>query len=307
MDQFRNWLVCLDMTETDNYVVRNVARLVQIFQPESITFLHIVEPTELPREVMQEIPDLHAPELKYYQDRIEALINEFRPDTDTQVNVAEGHVLTSILRKADEGNFDLVVVGKKGNEGLVERKIARKSGISVLFIPENERELKDILVPVDFSEYSRLALQAAEQLSPGVEGVSCLHIYRDSSKYISQVVETVDDVHEMLSKRSVIDEKLAAYAKHKLAEFLEEFKSLDPEFHIVGINKSLNIGEYICQWTESHHADMLIIGARGKSAAAAALLGAVSETIYSNLTDRYLLVIKQPGENVGLIRALLGK
>ncbi|MCA6074739.1 universal stress protein [Fulvivirga sedimenti] len=304
MNFYKNWLIALDMSDTDQYIFSNLVKLEKELKPERLTFLHVVHPADLPREVLSDIPDLNEPELRFYENRIQQYINESGITTPYDIEVREGHALTVILQLTQDLENDLVVVGKKGNEGLVERKIARKSGISILFVPEKEMEFQHVLVPVDFSEHSLQAMHVAESLH---KHTSCLTVYRDSSKYINQVAETVDEVEEILVKRNLLDQKLATYTEHKLKEFVEPFRAINPDCFIEGINKSTDIGQSILKWASNHPADMIIIGARGKTAAAAALLGSVSERVYSGLTDRYLLVVKKPGENVGLIKALLGK
>ena len=307
MEFYKNWLVGLDMTETDIYLIKNILRLSRKLKPASLTFLHIASPPDLPREVLNEIPDLHAPQHKYFENRIATMLSDAGFKDNYQIIIEEGHALTTLLRYSKEDKFDLLVVGKKGKEGQVERRIARKAACPVLFIPEKIMDLNEILVPVDFSEHSQIALDVAESLIGKVDHVNCLHIYRDSSKYISQVVETLDDVHEMLAKRTVLDQKLEAYARHKLEEFLVPYRNLQPFSHIHGINKSIDIGQAIVMWAETHPSDMVILGSRGISSAAAALLGSVSDKVFSELSDFYLLVIRKPGENVSLIQALLGK
>jgi len=307
MEFYTNWLVGLDLTETDNYVIQNMVQLCKRFKPAKVTFLHVANPPDLPREVLAEIPDLHEPEILFFEKRISQLVSEYGLEADHEIIVREGHPLTTILEILDTGEHDLIVVGKKGREGNVERKIARKAGISALFIPEKVIDMRHILVPVDFSEHAKLALDVAAGMAESVDDVSCLHVYRDASKYISQVVETLDDVQNLIAQRNLLDQKLAAYANHKLQETLNQYPDFQPKVYLEGINKTFDIGEFICKWAGEHPADMIIMGARGKTAAAAALIGAVSEQVYAGIDERMLLIIKKPGENVGLIRALLGK
>ncbi|MEJ2006293.1 MAG: universal stress protein [Cyclobacteriaceae bacterium] len=307
MEFYNNWLVGLDMTETDSFIMQNIASLGNLHKPEKITILHVVDPPDLPKEVIMEIPDLHLPELLHFENRIREMVSEYDLEGDIEIVVREGHPLTVILETLDSGNHDLIVIGKKGKEGSVERKIARKAGISALFIPEKQIDLKHILVPVDFSEHSKLALDVAAGIASKVEDVSCLHVYRDSSKYISQVVETLDDVQNLIDQRNILDQKLAAYAEHKLNQTMSEYPHFKPHVYLEGINKTFDIGDFICEWAAKHPADMVIIGARGKTSAAAALLGAVSEQVFLGLSDRLMLMVKKPGENVSLIKALLRK
>jgi len=52
------------------------------------------------------------------------------------------------------------------------------------------------------------------------------------------------------------------------------------------------------------HADGMIIGARGKTAPAAFLLGSISERLIQLDTKIPLLVVRPKGENAGIMEAL---
>ena len=301
------------MSLSDNYIIKNVAKLASKFKPKSLHFVHVAHKPDIPEEVLRDIPDLHIPELAYYKSKILDYVNEnFAPDNNVKIHVVEGNPFTELLRLFNKLPCDLIIVGNKAteNQGIITRKIARKAPCSVLFIPELFKgSIGSIVTPTDFSDYSDLALEMSHTVAKAYEdcAVHLLHIYKDSSKYLSQVFETVHEIDQILVKRKAIDQKLTTYAQHKLAKYLEKFDergyAITP--HIASIDRGKEIGDAIDEWISENTPDLLIIGAKGQSAAGAVLLGSVSEQVYAKGSDYLLMVVKRKGENNGLLRALL--
>ena len=314
MDFLKNWVVCLDMSLTDNYIIRNVANLADRFQPETLHFVHVSHKPDIPDEVLRDIPDLQIPELAYYKSKIQDYVDKhFRDNCNIKIHVVEGSPFAELLRLINRLPCDLVIVGNKCNEnqGVITRKIARKAPCSVLFVPELFKEpINTVVVPTDFSDYSEMALRMSQMIAKKYQGcvTHILHVYKDSSKYLSQVFETVHEIDQILVKRKAIDQKLTSYAQHKLDQYLKKFKDEGYEFipHITSIDRGKEIGNAIDEWIKANSPDLVIIGAKGQSAASAVLLGSVSEQVYDKRADHLLMVVKRKGENTGLLKALLG-
>lgn len=313
MDFFKTWVICLDMSLTDNYIIRNVANLADKFQPETLHFVHITHKPDIPDEVLRDIPDLQIPELTYYRSKIQDYIDgHFTADYHIKIHVVEGNPFTELLRLINKLPCDLIIVGNKGdeNQGVITRKLTRKAPCSVLFLPELFKESIDtIVVPTDFSDYSEMALKMSQTIAEKYDkcNVHILHVYKDSSKYLSQIFETVHEVDQILVKRRTIDEKLTTYARHKLDTYLDKFKKEGYDFipHITSIDRGKEIGNAIDEWIKDNTPDLVIIGAKGQSAASAVLLGSVSEQVYTKGSDYLLMIIKRKGENKSLLKALL--
>ncbi|NER80480.1 MAG: universal stress protein [Leptolyngbya sp. SIO1D8] len=301
------------MSLTDNYIIKNVANLAEKFRPENLHFVHVSHKPDIPDEVLRDIPDLQIPELTYYKTKIQHYIDEnFNSHSDVKIHVVEGNPFTELLRLMNKLPCDLVIVGNKGkeNQGIITRKIARKAPCSVLFVPELFKEsINSIVTPTDFSDYSNVALTTSRTIAKAYKDsvVHLLHVYKDSSKYLSQVFETVHEIDQILVKRSAIDQKLTTYAQHRLNQYLEKIKGEESGIvpHITSIERGKEIGDAIDEWIKVNTPDMVVIGAKGQSAAGAVLLGSVSEQVYTKGSDHLLMVVKRKGENNGLLRALL--
>lgn len=101
------------------------------------------------------------------------------------VRVAAGKPFVELIRAAREERTELVVVGAHGKHflkdlllGTTAEKIVRKGDRPVLVVKQAaQRPYRRVLVPVDFSKYSRRALKLALRLAPRAQ-FHVLHVYQ---------------------------------------------------------------------------------------------------------------------------------
>ncbi|MEM7107689.1 MAG: universal stress protein [Bacteroidota bacterium] len=314
MEMFSKWVVGLDLTATDEYIIQNLAQIAKKFGPTEIHLMHVTSKPNFPKDVLDDIPDLHLPDLVDTEVRINGLVKKYPlSDTNVTVHVLEGNPVTEILRLSDRLSADLIVLGHKSKkrQGVIHKKLLRKAPCSVLFIPEIiKEEIRSIVVPTDFSDHSSMAIDLGLTAAKAyhTKEVHLLHVYQDATKYLSQVFETVHEVNEILEKRKEIDKKLTSYAQHKLTEYIDSFNqdstSLVP--HTASIERGQDVGHAVEGWVNEYAPDLIILGSKGENFAAATLLGSVSEHMNENDTEHLMLVIKQKGENKSLLKILLG-
>jgi len=269
---------------------------------EKIIFLHVASTVDIPEELITEYPDLFKPVDEYARQEMEALVNKYfdgHPETQIDYEVVEGSPLIEFLRRAKEKEIDLIVMRKRkipSASGTLFEKLARKAPCSVLFVPEGTKTwFTNILVPVDFSENSVDAMEEAVALasvSVGIEEITCLHVYSVPMGYY---------------KTGKSYEQFAGIMKgHAEKNYSEFIKKIDlkgltavPLFQLEkkaskGIEDVINERERC----------LVVIGARGRRAAAGALLGSVAEHLI-HTTTLPLLAVKKKGTGMSILDALL--
>ena len=106
-------------------------------------------------------------------ERMEAM-RENHPDIPIEWRIAKGNVIDGILGAADDVEAGLIVMGTHGRTGItrfllgsVAEKVVRHAPCSVLVArPHGDPPpFRHILVPVDFSEYSKRAVEEAGDLA----------------------------------------------------------------------------------------------------------------------------------------------
>lgn len=296
MKRFRRLLVGLNLTDQDNSVIQAAGEITRLSQSEKVYFMYITEHSDLPEEISEKYSDLLGPSAEDALNIMRGKVDKYyqgASETTKACEVVEGKQVDTLLQQISQRNIDLVVVGRKRWEkvsGHVAEHLARKAPCSVLIIPEgNNLVLKNILVGTDFSAHSKEAMDTATAfaLNTGLAKITCLHIiqYQSPDNYYDKFLELLKKV-----------------ARADLDKFLDQI-------NLQGINVSSiikvdhNAARAIRDFLWQHKIDLLIVGARGRTAAAAVLLGSVTENLI-RMTNIPLLAVKRKGENMNLLKAL---
>jgi nucleotide-binding universal stress UspA family protein len=168
------------------------------------------------------------------------------------------------------------------------RRLAMKAPCSLLLVPEGApARLDRIMAAVDYSTASALALSVATALASnkGLSRCHALHVFEDAPSVTATGGEG-----------------------RRLREFSEFASPLD--LHDVEVRpifaEGASVSPTIQRVAAADQVDLIVMGTRGRSPAAAVLLGSESE---QTLTESPIpvLVVKHRGERVGLLEILLDR
>ncbi|WP_282044108.1 universal stress protein [Winogradskyella flava] len=140
--------------------------------------------------------------------------------------------------------------------------------------------MKKIIVPVDFSEHSEYALEAAANISKKYDSeLIVLHMLE-----LSNAIITADN--ESLNEEAVFYLKLAEQKFEKFLEkpFLEGIK-------ITPIVKHFKVWSEVNDIANQHHANLIVMGSHGVSGVKEVLVGSNTEKVVRH-ADIPVLVIK---------------
>ncbi|MFC5271897.1 universal stress protein [Adhaeribacter terreus] len=303
MNIIKRVMVGLDFTPMDDSEIAYAAFLSSLSAVEKVCFVHVEKHLELPEELKLPQEDLSVKETltRELQQKVDIAFKS-QPQVVTEIRIKEGSEVKEMLKVAKEEDIDLIIVGRKmqlKGSGVLPKKLLRASRRSVLFVPENtEVKLKKIVVSIDFNEYSMMALDRMlhSALALSEFEIECLHVYQVPPGYV-----TLGQTYE------AFDQRMQENARAKFSRVLQQFPELEDRASLKLVKKhhDEDIGEVIVLEAKRSRADLLVIGAAGKSAAALFMLGSVTEKILHYDNDIPLLVFKRENEAVGFIDALL--
>ncbi|WP_439882861.1 universal stress protein [Pontibacter sp. MBLB2868] len=305
METLTRIMVGLDLTQMDEKLISYAAFLASEVQVEKVYFIHIEKSLELPPELLSNLQRDSLSAEENIRQSIASLVSpafEHVPGVDVEILIEEGSPLKQLLHWSKVKEVDLMLVGRKlrlKGSGVLAQKILRTGHISVLFVPETfDPKLNRIVVSVDFSKYSDMALDRvlhSALAKPNIM-VTCLHIYEVPTGY-----RTLGISYE------AFDEKMQAFAREKYEKLLGRFPELGERSELVLVKKgnTADIGELIVLEAKRARADMLVIGAKGLTAAALFVIGSVTEKILRYDLDIPLLVFKRKDKEMGLLDAIL--
>lgn len=185
----------------------------------------------------------------------------------------------ALLDYAAEHNIDLIVMGTHGRRGVrrflmgsVAQEVVRLSFCPVLTVHQIEAPgaLEAILVPIDFSEHSRKALQHAKALGLLLGArLDLLHVVEDKihPAFYGLTVQSIYDIDPGL------DEKVLTHLK----AFYQQTEGPDTE-----VTFSVRAGHAvheIVQFAEEESCGLLVMGTHGMTGLERFFLGSVTEKV----------------------------
>jgi nucleotide-binding universal stress UspA family protein len=294
-------LVGLDLTEMDTVMIKYASTVCQYFPINEVYFYHVAKSLVFPRDVSEAYRHVLTTVDDGIRHEIEKKIKaEFvsKKNVKVHIKVKEGNPIDKVLRYVKIKNIDMILLGRKQNlqgSGLINSSIARNSPCHLLLIPEKTQQFKidKMMIPVDFSKHSALAVQQGIKLANGdwLKKIFCAHVYHVPTGY-SKSGKSFEEFSEIMLEN----------AKKSYKRFIHDYGDIQCVFKL---DDDGNPSKKIAAIMHEEKPDLVILGSKGRTDLATVFLGSMAEKFM--LKDSYtpLLIIKRRDENMGLLEALM--
>lgn len=302
MYHYKCILVALDHTDKDVHLIQFSNYIKEIVKAEEVFFFHVQNLQDILESLSEEYPGLEEDIIEEVRNKLNEKIScYYKEDNSKQeqraCHVFKGNIVYELLQFIKEKNIDLLIVGKqssKQNSGEIAEKLTRKAPCSVFMVPTNSKlEINKIMVSIDFSEHSILAMEVAVELGKaiGISQIDCLHVYKLPIGY-----------YKTGKSEQEFADIMKSHAEKALQTFIKniDLKGLSVESHFILHDKT---AQAIQQASQEQEPDLLILGAQGRNAGASLLLGSVTEGIIRSI-DIPLLAVKKKGAGLNLLQAI---
>ncbi len=304
MYSLKRVLVAMDLTEMDDALIQSVVRLSEAFKLEKVYFVHIEKKLELPDEIDLKSFNADVPVDETIEGMIDAEIKRVGGSNlkvPYAVEVIEGKPSQQILHWAKIKRVDLIVVGRKSGlkgKGTLSHKIARLAPCSVVYVPEIlPGKFTNFIVPVNFTETSKLALEYAIELcSSSNKGyIICLHVYEVPAGY-HYSGKSYEEFAEIMKKN----------AEKKFKEWIAgiDLKGVEVRDEYI-LDKNDDIAQAIYNFSVRQQTSDIVIGSKGRTEAAAFILGSVAEKLADLNKQMPLFIAKEKNHNMDFFDAIL--
>ena len=304
MYQLNHILVCLDLTEMDDSLIRYAGFLANKVKPESITFLHVMKPFDIPKEILEAFPELDEPIPEIVREELQEKIEEqFSPDVNLKINtkVEEGYPTETIVKFTQQNNITLTLMGKKmgykGGGGIV-RKILGLIPSSVLLVSETVIEqIDNVLVRMDFSKISEMALRMALRIKELTgASVACHHVHKLPLSYFPQT-------------QSEDDEKLQRYvdkiSNKEFQKFVKRYKHENDELPFsYSLDTENEEAQILYRQALMTGADMIVIGSIVKSELSDIIVDSTSEKLAESEKNIPVFIVNDRKQSMGFLKSL---
>lgn len=283
VDFFKRVLVTSDLSPRAD---RALSRAWQVAAQHAIalTVLHVVEPVggaDVPRaawEHLAKTPEQAEQILRQeaevaLRDQLDRMQNPRPSAVDVLTRV--GDPLPKILGEVREHATDLVVLGAHGRHfmrdrllGTLAENVVRSTACPVLVVrTKSAYRYRHVLVPVDFSDASRKALELARQLAPDAK-LLVMHVDEAGVENRSPADSATRD-----QLQAGQEERISGLGQ-RLRSFVEG-AGLDPDAATLSVRHG-NPDTLIVRTATDLPADLIVIGTRNVVGVSHLLLGSVA-------------------------------
>lgn len=298
MTDWETIVVYLALDGRDAATAGHAARVARAAGPGAVTFVHVAPTFDPPAD------GSGGPVDEAILARLERARDAYGPHfpagTRIECLVREGRAREELVRLASQRSADLICLPRSRPEdadALDAEAIGllRQSPASVLLAPAGtEPRYGRVLVPVDFSEASRRALEAALALAADEPGaaVEALHVY---------------GVPIGSYRLGLSSAELAGRLGEEAGRRWEAWRSgLDPGGAALSARfvPGDSVPEGVLAAAREFDAGLIVMGSHGRTRPAAALLGHAADAVGAR-TTRPFLCVKAKGQAVTLLRALM--
>jgi nucleotide-binding universal stress UspA family protein len=222
------------------------------------------------------------------KQRLQRWLAEAGASSDAQALVDLGTPIDCVLRRVRETKADLLVLGVTGSSmipmgaGTLATKCLRKSPTKVMLVHEgHSAPFRKVVAGVDFSEQSR----------EGVAQALCVAAQDDSQVHFLHVFTGSWGRYALVPDTWEVDEAQAAEYRRalelRLREFVGDVGKRPVHFTVT---EAANHGHGIAEYARRVHADLLVLGTKGRSNLGYVLLGSTVERLLREIPCSALVV-----------------
>ena len=305
MEPIKKIIVGLDMSQMDDTLIEFASFVTRSSLAEHIYFVNVIKNINIPQELKQEFPNMVSNAIDERKKQIESKIKDrftAHSDIKSHIIVEKGQPSKVILNFAKNEGVDIIIVGNKikleGSGGLPQR-LARRASCMLLIIPEGlQPSLERLLVPIDFSEYSKLALEYAIYISRRNEGkveVICQNVYNVPVGY-HYTGKSFEEFAGIMKKN----------AEKAFQKFIKEIDTEGVKITpVYSLDQNDDLTSDICDLADELNISGLIVGAKGRSTTTAIFLGSMAEKLLQVVNKYPITVVRPKGKTAGIFEALM--
>lgn len=280
-------MVALDLSTMDEVLIRYSFWFGSAVGAEKIYFIYCARELRALKENSQEEED-ELPRDESIRQHLSREIEKYNPDSalDCEFIVDQTKPLEGLLYWREVKKAGLLIVGKKkfsSGSGVVSRQFVRQSDCPVLSVPETaKKEMGNILIPVDFSENSRFAVQMGTELQPcfNYPSIICLNVYFAAPEFYGGH-ET--NAYSLLRKKATAE---------KYAQFIAPYKKNKKIRPLLIADNDFKTTKIINDTAKEKSSGLIIIGAIGHSKLKLLTVGSTAEKMMLSDLSVPLMIVR---------------
>lgn len=304
MRRYQTIVVAAALDERDATTLRHASHFAQAAKSKAVYLVHVAPSFDLPEVMVKEQVGQAVLIDQDIEQRLKVQVEGppglFPPATQVHCVVLQGSLVSELVRLAAQKSADLFCLGRRSpqeHELLSDSamRLLRKAPCSVFVVPPGvEPRYERILVPVDFSDHSREALDVAFVIAQSMPGASVT---------VQHTYEVPLGWHKSGHTYEEFSAIMKGHAERHWNELFTTFNTRSVSWKM-RFDLGDKVPKTILDVAEEIDANLIVMGSHGRTRPAEFLLGHVADTICAR-TRRPVLCVKRKGEVVNLLHAVL--
>lgn len=296
MQVMKRLMVCLDQTEMDEHILQYASMLTETLQCQRVYFIHVIKGKETKGDPFKDSMATDKEMEKIIAGKVDM---HFKAQTEKKVVIKKGNSVKKIIRFAHLNRIEMIILGKKPLEESSKvhaSRITNTSRCSVMLVPAKAQyKIDKMMIPVDFSRSSKMALGKALEIHENNQAEVLLqHVYFVPSGYHSSG-KSYDEFAAIMEKN----------ARNEYRKFMKgngfDMDSFDITYTL---DDDAKPSDRIYKVGKEQGVDLIVLASRGRTPAAAFLLGSTAVGLIKYNDDIPYLIVKNKKENLGLFEAI---
>ncbi len=302
MLETRKILVCLDGSDMDETLLSFVSFISKSSPAEDIFFINVL--TNISEINSAEFDKLDDKVVQFRKDSIYQRLKTIMPhdiSANIHVIVKKGNAFREVLKILENKSIDVVFSGSKWKSkgtGIFNQRLARRAPCSLIVIPEGHvPELKTLLIPIDFSIHSRMALEYAVFISKSNDfkvKIICQNIYSVPTGY-HYSGKSYQDFAQIMKDNAAKEYEV----------WVSKIETLDTPIEVrFSLDENDDFGQVIKNLAVQEEVSGILIGAKGRTAASALFIGSTAEKLIHAIDYLPLTIVRKKGSNASVLESL---
>lgn len=291
MQRFKRLAVFLHNSPSDAAALAYAGEFARLAHSETVYCVHVREPDESPDA---------DPDMATFREAVRAqLPSEVARLTEVEIRAGVG--VGEILKSARTADYDMLIVGRRLPSehvgiGSTFARLARKAPCTVFTVPRGARpHLERLLIAVDFSEHSKLALENAIGIAKA-SGAGRPQLIVHSNAILGYGYTKLG----LTLQQAVVERERVA--RQQLEEFVRQVDTSGVAVELVPTVAD-STDDAILEVAISRKMDVIVVGSRGQGSVS--ILGSTPERLLHH-SPLPVLIVKRKGETVPILEALFG-
>jgi len=287
MTRTQQLLATTDFSAPARHAAARAVRLARITGAQ-LTLMHVMNRTAVDRLrdlLGSETAAVEQQLMDQAQEQLQRLADEIAQPhgVPATVRLAVAPVLSEITAQADSIDADLLVMGARGENfmrhlllGSTSERLLRRTSRPILVVKQLPiDDYRRVLLPVDFSPWSREALMLAQKIAPRAELI-LLHAFdvpfESKLRYAGVEERVINDCRART--------KQAAFSRLRALAAEAGLDPLVPHYRVLHGNPT----RHIIEQEQEEDCDLIVLGKHGQSVFEELLLGSVTKHVLAEST-----------------------